>query len=263
MTATLDQPVKAPTFQSLSLRRKAADNLATVLVTLSVVIAVVPLLWGLYTVVVKGISLQGLSEEQHTALRQWIASGGTLIAAGESQYTLLTEPRLRTLLPVEVLGRPVEGPGDHDLPAFLVQVRGQLLGQHEAVGRAVTADVGVQVVRVVADDQQSAAGPDRGGQPGQEIPEHLQRQVHVLRRDQAVPARFRGPGEQVLAPPADPPGHLGARGLRRLGAPVQGDLRHVRRGDRPPAAGQPDRVAALAAARVQRLAGLQAGCLGH
>jgi len=56
------------------------------------------------SVVVKGISLQGLSEAQSTALRQWVASGGTLIAAGDSQYTLLTEPRLRALLPVEVLG---------------------------------------------------------------------------------------------------------------------------------------------------------------
>lgn len=56
------------------------------------------------SVVVKGISLQGLSEAQHTALRQWVASGGTLIAAGDSQYTLLTEPRLRALLPVEVSG---------------------------------------------------------------------------------------------------------------------------------------------------------------
>ena len=40
MTATLDQPVKAPTFQRLSLRRKVTDNVATVLVTLSVAIAV-------------------------------------------------------------------------------------------------------------------------------------------------------------------------------------------------------------------------------
>jgi phosphate transport system permease protein len=55
MTATLDQPVKAPTFQHLSLRRKLSNNLATVLVTLSVAIAVVPLVWVLYTVVVKGI----------------------------------------------------------------------------------------------------------------------------------------------------------------------------------------------------------------
>jgi phosphate transport system permease protein len=55
MTATLDQPVKAPTFQKLSLRRKLADNVATVLVTLSVAIAMVPLVWVLYTVIAKGI----------------------------------------------------------------------------------------------------------------------------------------------------------------------------------------------------------------
>ena len=55
MTATLDQPVKAPTFQKLSLRRKIVDNVATVLVTLSVAIAMVPLVWVLYTVIVKGI----------------------------------------------------------------------------------------------------------------------------------------------------------------------------------------------------------------
>ena len=55
-------------------------------------------------VVVKGVSLQALSAEQNTALHEWLANGGTLIVAGDSQYTLLTEPRLRTLLPVEVLG---------------------------------------------------------------------------------------------------------------------------------------------------------------
>ena len=57
MTATLDQPVKAPTFQKLSLRRKVADNVATVLVTLSVAIAMVPLIWVLYTVISKGARL--------------------------------------------------------------------------------------------------------------------------------------------------------------------------------------------------------------
>jgi hypothetical protein len=55
-------------------------------------------------VVVKGVSLQALSVEQNTALHEWLANGGTLIAAGDSQYTLLMEPRLRALLPVEVLG---------------------------------------------------------------------------------------------------------------------------------------------------------------
>ena len=47
MTATLDQPVKAPTFQKVSLRRKVTNNVATVLVTLSVAIAMVPLVWVL------------------------------------------------------------------------------------------------------------------------------------------------------------------------------------------------------------------------
>jgi len=57
MTATLDRPVKAPTFQKLSLRRRFVDNVATVLVTVSVLIALIPLLWVLYTVVAKGIGV--------------------------------------------------------------------------------------------------------------------------------------------------------------------------------------------------------------
>ena len=55
-------------------------------------------------VVLKGLSLQTLSEAQARALRQWIAGGGTLIVASDSRYALLTEPRLQALLPVQVLG---------------------------------------------------------------------------------------------------------------------------------------------------------------
>ena len=55
-------------------------------------------------VVLKGRSLQTLSEAQAKALTRWIASGGTLIVASDSRYALLTEPRLRALLPVQVLG---------------------------------------------------------------------------------------------------------------------------------------------------------------
>jgi phosphate transport system permease protein len=55
-TASLDKPVKAPTFQGVSARRKFTNNAATVLVSLSVLIAVVPLVWVLYTVIVKGIN---------------------------------------------------------------------------------------------------------------------------------------------------------------------------------------------------------------
>ena len=57
MTAeTLDKPVKAPTFQGVSARRKFTNNAATVLVSLSVLVAVVPLLWVLYTVIAKGLN---------------------------------------------------------------------------------------------------------------------------------------------------------------------------------------------------------------
>ncbi|MFN8071935.1 MAG: phosphate ABC transporter permease PstA [Mycobacterium sp.] len=57
MTSTLDTPVKAPAFTHISKRRKLANNVATVLVTLSVAVAVVPLVWVLYSVVSKGYRL--------------------------------------------------------------------------------------------------------------------------------------------------------------------------------------------------------------
>ncbi|AWT56619.1 phosphate ABC transporter, permease protein PstA [Mycolicibacterium smegmatis MKD8] len=55
MTSTLEQPVKAPAFQGVSLRRRLTDHTATVLVTTSVLIALIPLLWVLYSVITKGI----------------------------------------------------------------------------------------------------------------------------------------------------------------------------------------------------------------
>ena len=42
MTSTLDLPVKAPAFSTISRRRKVTDKLATILVTLSVAVAIVP-----------------------------------------------------------------------------------------------------------------------------------------------------------------------------------------------------------------------------
>ena len=57
MTSTLDLAVKEPTFEAVGLRRKLTDKLATVLVTLSVAVAIVPLVWVLYSVVTKGIKL--------------------------------------------------------------------------------------------------------------------------------------------------------------------------------------------------------------
>ncbi len=52
MTAsTLEAPATTPAFQQVSLARKVKNGLATTLVWLSFLIAVVPLVWVLYTVV--------------------------------------------------------------------------------------------------------------------------------------------------------------------------------------------------------------------
>ncbi|MDT5264248.1 MAG: phosphate transport system permease protein, partial [Mycobacterium sp.] len=55
-TRTLDQPVKVATFQGVSARRKLTNNAATVLVSATVLVAMVPLLWVLYSVITKGIA---------------------------------------------------------------------------------------------------------------------------------------------------------------------------------------------------------------
>ena len=79
MTSTLDKPVKAPTFQSVSLRRKLTNNTATVLVTLSVFIAVVPLVWVLYSVITKGIGIvldSGWWTHSQSGMTAFMAGGG-------------------------------------------------------------------------------------------------------------------------------------------------------------------------------------------
>jgi phosphate transport system permease protein len=57
MTATVEMSDKVPAISHVSARRKLTDNLATVLVTLSVVVAIVPLIWVLLSVVTKGYRL--------------------------------------------------------------------------------------------------------------------------------------------------------------------------------------------------------------
>lgn len=54
-TTSLEAPATTPAFQQVSLARKAKNGLATTLVWLSFLIAVVPLVWVLYTVVANGI----------------------------------------------------------------------------------------------------------------------------------------------------------------------------------------------------------------
>jgi phosphate transport system permease protein len=57
MTSILDRPLKARTFTSVSLRRRAVDGVATMLVTLSFAVALGPLIWVLYSVVAKGLKI--------------------------------------------------------------------------------------------------------------------------------------------------------------------------------------------------------------
>ena len=93
MTTALDRPVKAPTFDGLSLRRKVTDKAATVLVTLSVVVALVPLVWVLYSVITKGI-------EVVTSSSWWFNSqaGMTAFAPGGGAYHAIVGTLLQGLV---------------------------------------------------------------------------------------------------------------------------------------------------------------------
>jgi phosphate transport system permease protein len=93
MTSTLDKPVKALTFQGVSARRKITNNAATVLVSLSVLVAIVPLVWVLYTVVSKGIGVVLDST-------WWMnsQSGMTAFAAGGGVYHALVGTLLQGLV---------------------------------------------------------------------------------------------------------------------------------------------------------------------
>jgi phosphate transport system permease protein len=93
MTSTLDKPVKALTFQGVSARRKITNNVATVLVSLSVLVAIVPLLWVLYTVISKGIGVVLDST-------WWMNSqaGMTAFAAGGGVYHALVGTLLQGLV---------------------------------------------------------------------------------------------------------------------------------------------------------------------
>ena len=55
-TSTMDRPVKAPTFQGVGGRRRTTDLVVKVLVTASVLLALIPLVWVLYTVIQKGFA---------------------------------------------------------------------------------------------------------------------------------------------------------------------------------------------------------------
>ena len=55
-TDPLQLPVKGPTFHPTSARRRAKDRIATILFATSFVVAMVPLVWVLYTVIEQGVT---------------------------------------------------------------------------------------------------------------------------------------------------------------------------------------------------------------
>lgn len=79
MTSILDRPLKARTFTTVSLRRRLANGAATVLVTLSVMVALIPLVWVLFAVSAKGLTAVRSSEwwtHSQAQLTAFLPGGG-------------------------------------------------------------------------------------------------------------------------------------------------------------------------------------------
>lgn len=93
MTSMLERPVKTRRLGGTSLRRRAANSVASVLVTSSMGVALVPLLWVLLSVVVKGFH----------AVRGWVwwthsQAGMTAFVAGGGAYHALVGTVLQALV---------------------------------------------------------------------------------------------------------------------------------------------------------------------
>ena len=56
ITEALESPIKGPTFHPISTSRKVKNKAATILFATSFLIAMVPLVWVLYTVLERGFS---------------------------------------------------------------------------------------------------------------------------------------------------------------------------------------------------------------
>lgn len=93
MTSLLDRPVKPRTFAAVSLRRRVADSIATVLVTLAMVVALVPLVWVMYSVIEHGFTVVSSSD-------WWTHSqaGMTAFASGGGAYHAIVGTLLQGLV---------------------------------------------------------------------------------------------------------------------------------------------------------------------
>jgi phosphate transport system permease protein len=93
MTSIFDRPLKARTLSGLGRRRRVANNVATVLVSLSMAIALTPLLWVLYSVIAKGF-------RAITSTAWWTHSqaGMTAFEAGGGAYHAIIGTLLQGLV---------------------------------------------------------------------------------------------------------------------------------------------------------------------
>jgi phosphate transport system permease protein len=93
VTSILDRPLKPRTISGLGWRRRVANNIATVLVTLSMLVALVPLVWVLFSVIAKGF-------KAITSSVWWTHSqaGTTAFAAGGGAYHAIVGTALQGLV---------------------------------------------------------------------------------------------------------------------------------------------------------------------
>ena len=79
MTALLDRPVKLRTFAGVGLRRRVANSIATVLMTAAMLLALVPLVWVMYSVVTLGFGVVSSSSwwtHSQAGMTAFVAGGG-------------------------------------------------------------------------------------------------------------------------------------------------------------------------------------------
>ena len=155
--------------------------------------------------------------------------------------------------------RPQASHGPHDLfrapDGQPVQLRGDRRGGVQPVRVLRAAVPAGDVVAVVADHQQRAARRDRRRRGAEDAREAGGRQVDVGDEDE-VEAAGRGlVVQQVGLHPVH--AHRAFRG--QPGGPGEAGGGEVHRGDLPAALGEPDRVAPLAGAQVDRPPGWQRG----
>ena len=147
-----------------------------------------------------------------------------------------------------------DGAGDafrtHHVEARRFEQRPLLVGGGEQIGILRTTVTFGDVLAVVPDDDQRAAGRHCGRATAEERLAFARRPMQVDVRDQVPHLVTERPGGEV----GDDPVEIDA-GRLRAGAPAgHADRREVDTGDLPPALREPDRVATLAAGEIDRAA---------